>query len=258
MQFSGTTFLLEIVNFLVLLWILKRFLYGPVLAVVARRREEIAQSLATAERTLQEAAVMREQVERRLADGQRERERAHAALEEELRAERERKLAELRKLLEQEREKSQVLEARRLRELSRQTETAAILQGGQFAGRLLARLAGPDLETRLMDLLLADLLAFPAERRGAIADACTRTGGRAQVTSAFPLSDTRRATVANALQVVVGRLPTCEWHVDPQLLSGLRIAIGPWVLHANLQDELRFFAEAANGVEHSDEHADHA
>lgn len=38
MQIDWTTFVLEIVNFLALVWLLKRFLYTPVLDVLARRR----------------------------------------------------------------------------------------------------------------------------------------------------------------------------------------------------------------------------
>ena len=38
MQFDWTTFVLEVLNFLVLLWILKRFLYQPVLDVLDARQ----------------------------------------------------------------------------------------------------------------------------------------------------------------------------------------------------------------------------
>ena len=48
MELNWSTFVLEILNFLVLVWILKRFLYKPVLAVIARRREGIEKSLAEA------------------------------------------------------------------------------------------------------------------------------------------------------------------------------------------------------------------
>ena len=41
MELSWSTFFLEIINFLVLVWILKRFLYKPVMDVIARRREGI-------------------------------------------------------------------------------------------------------------------------------------------------------------------------------------------------------------------------
>ena len=41
MELSGSTFVLEIINFLILVWILKRFLYKPVLGVIAKRRKSM-------------------------------------------------------------------------------------------------------------------------------------------------------------------------------------------------------------------------
>ena len=38
MELDWTTFILEIINFLVLVWILHRFLYQPVMNVIAQRR----------------------------------------------------------------------------------------------------------------------------------------------------------------------------------------------------------------------------
>ena len=48
MQFDWTTFALEIVNFLVLVWILRRFLYRPVTDVIARRAAEVEHRLTGA------------------------------------------------------------------------------------------------------------------------------------------------------------------------------------------------------------------
>ena len=50
MELDWTTFALEIINFLALIWILKRFLYRPVLATLGQRRAGI-------EATLNEARV---------------------------------------------------------------------------------------------------------------------------------------------------------------------------------------------------------
>ena len=48
MELDWTTFALEIINFLVLVWMLKRFLYRPVLATLAERRAGIERTLAEA------------------------------------------------------------------------------------------------------------------------------------------------------------------------------------------------------------------
>ena len=59
MELNWSTFLLEIINFLVLVWILKRFLYQPVLDVIARRRKAIEAQLAEALRLQDEAESLK-------------------------------------------------------------------------------------------------------------------------------------------------------------------------------------------------------
>ena len=48
MEMDWSTFILEIINFLILVWILKRFLYRPILEVIARRREGVEKTLSEA------------------------------------------------------------------------------------------------------------------------------------------------------------------------------------------------------------------
>ena len=48
MELTWSTFILEIINFLILVWILKRFLYKPVMDAIAKRRASIEQSMQDA------------------------------------------------------------------------------------------------------------------------------------------------------------------------------------------------------------------
>lgn len=104
MELNWSTFVLEIANFLVLVWILQRFLYRPVLAVIERRRTAIAKTLSEAEALQTRAAAVREQYERRLADWEQERAAARQTAQQEVDAERARRLQALQVTLEQERE----------------------------------------------------------------------------------------------------------------------------------------------------------
>ena len=55
MQFDWVTFLLEFVNFLVLVWLLTRFFYKPVRNVIEARKKSIEHKIAEAEKTRTEA-----------------------------------------------------------------------------------------------------------------------------------------------------------------------------------------------------------
>jgi len=68
LELNWSTFALEIFNFLVLVWILKRFLYKPVLNVITRRRETIENQLAEARQLHADADALKERYEHRLSD----------------------------------------------------------------------------------------------------------------------------------------------------------------------------------------------
>lgn len=241
MELSWTTFILEIVNFLVLVWILKRFLYKPVLEVIARRRAGIEKTLADARDLQTHAEKLREQYEGRLADWEKERQQARDALAVELEAERRRRLDALQAELQQQREKAREIEARRQADTVRELETAALQQSARFAARLLEQASGPDTQTRLVDLLIDALSRLTAERITALQNSYGKTQEIAAV-SALPLSDDQRRRLKQSLANV---LPDAaiRFGQDRNLIAGLRITVGAWVLAANVRDELRGFAE---------------
>lgn len=250
MELDWSTFALQILNFVVLLWLLQRFLYKPVFAVIERRKADLDRVRAESERLRSEGQALRDRYEHRLAEWEQEKTEARARLAEEIEAERTGLLAELDVALAAEREKARVLDERRQQEQRRRIEELALAQGSRFVACLLERLAGADLEARLVALALEDLRDLPEAQREEIRSACSHGESSMIVASAFPLPPAERAAVATAIQSVVGRPIACEWKEDPSLLAGLRIAMGPWVLGANLRDELKCFAEADYGEQH--------
>lgn len=246
MELNWSTFVLEIINFLVLIWILKRFLYQPILGVIEKRRSAIEARLSESNRLRDEAQSLKSQYEGRLADWEQERRQARDALSQETEAERKRQLAALRDTLEHEREKARVAHERQHTEQQRAAEYRAMLQGAAFAGRLLQQASGPELEERLLRLLLQEL----AQLSTAQLDGLRRQWGTApdsiEVSSAFVLADEQRASLETALQQINGQPIPVRYSQDSELLAGLRIVIGAWVLAANLRDELSGFAEFAH------------
>ena len=246
MELDWSTIVLEMVNFAVLVWLLHRLLYRPVLNVIAQRRAAIESQTAEAQRIRNEADGLRAQYDGRLQTWEQERAEARRKLADELQTERTRQLAELQTLLDQEREKRRVVDERRRQEETRQAEAQALTQSAQFGAKLLARVADPALEVRLTEAALADLQQLPDARLARLREAIETGTGEATIVSAYPMPEAQRRVVVERLTAVLGRTPHCAWKEDAGLVAGLRIAIGPMVLEANLQDELRFFAEASS------------
>ncbi len=243
MELNWSTFVLEIFNFLVLVWILKRFLYKPVLDVIARRRAGIEKTLNDAENLHQDAEKLQEQYEGRLSDWNRERQQAREVLAQEVAEERIRKMAELQSALDQEREKSRVTEARHQADVKRKMEETALIQGARFASRLLEQASGPDTESRLVDLVIADLSRLSDEQITNLRNSYGETPVTVEVVSASPLADQQRQGLEQALASITGQGTSLRFELDKDLKAGIRITIGAWVLGANLQDELKGFME---------------
>jgi F-type H+-transporting ATPase subunit b len=92
-EFDLTTVVLEAANFLVLVWLLKRFLYRPIMAVIEKRRADSEKMLADAEKERRDAEALKEEYAARLAEAGRQRDLALAQLEREIGEERARRLA---------------------------------------------------------------------------------------------------------------------------------------------------------------------
>jgi len=242
-QLDWSTILLEIVNFLVLVWILKRFLYKPVLDIIAKRRTSIESTVAKSESMKQEAEALKEQYESRLADWEQERAKARETLRDEMEAERVRLHKELDLEIQNAREKARVADERRLLEAQRLAEQHAVTQGARFAARLVGSLSGPELDARLVQKMLEELQQFPGDR---IATLRQQAVSRAEVMSARVLDESTRQAIGFALGRLFGHAVDCQYHEDSTLLAGVRITIGPWILRANFKDELQGFVELSH------------
>jgi F-type H+-transporting ATPase subunit b len=161
----------------------------------------------------------------------------------EITAEREKMMGALRESLAQGRERARVVEERRLKQIESETREGAIRTGVQFTARLLARIASPEVEARVVALIAQDLALLQEEQITAFRTGRVASGCAVKVTSAFPLAEAQRSILAQQLIRIAGDNIPVEFTEDIGLLAGLRVSIGPWVLHANVKDELDFFAD---------------
>jgi F-type H+-transporting ATPase subunit b len=245
MQLDWSTVALEIVNFLVLVWLLQRFLYKPILNVVATRRAAIDEAAQRTRELEAQARQLQAQYESRLQNWEQERAQARGALTEELRGERERARVALEKDLEQQRRKAQVLDERRRTEDTARKEREATEQALAFVHRLLAGLSGPELESKLVQLAVDELQRLPQARRSELREAISTASEPVTVSSAYPLLPAQREALTEALRGLLDGTGELRFREEPALLAGVRIRVGPWVLQANLGEELSLFGAAA-------------
>lgn len=242
MQFDWTTFVLEVLNFLVLLWILKRFLYQPVLDVLDARQARVKAEMAQAEKLQNEAAALGQQYQERLAHWTQEREQLRQQLQQDLAQQRASGMEKIRQSLTDEEAKARVRNAATTAiheaELIRQAADEAY----ENVAAMLRRLASPTLTAGIVRLLVEDLAALPDEQQQALRTAAKKIATEAvDIASAHPLDDAAQQEIARGLAAAAGRRLALAIRPDPALIAGVRIAVGECLLHANLLDELAFF-----------------
>ena len=242
MELNWSTFVLEIINFIILVWIMKHFFYKPVLNIIARRKNEIEQTLEEAKRLHDHADSLRGQYENRLHEWEREKQQARDDLKKEIDEQRKNLLQELYTSLEQEREKRRVSDRQQLQVEIDKAEETALTHGAQFASKLLQSVTGPELETRLLDLIINDLDGLPQERIHQLQEDWGEKNYEANIYSAYPLSDTQHQQIEKVLSDLTQRSLSFHYDQDSELLAGVLISIGAWTLSANLRDELKSFA----------------
>jgi F-type H+-transporting ATPase subunit b len=216
----------QIVNFLILIWLLRRLLYGPITRAMAAREARIRDELAEARRLRDEAQ----------AEG--ERYRQLTAAFESAKSER---LAEARAELETwRRDHTQAVrtevEAMRQRwqQALEQEKQAFLLELGRRAGnevlavtrRALRELADSDLEGRVMVRFLAQLQSLPPDDRQRLVAAAREDGGEIHVRTAYPLSKADRDQLSAGITEALGPDLTPRFDTRPELVSGVELRAG--------------------------------
>lgn len=246
MELSWTTFLLEIINFLVLVFILQRFLYKPVLGVVEARQKHVQEALRQAESTQAEAEALKEQYEGRLQAWENERESHRQSLRNDIESERSRQLSKLRDQMAHEREKANALAQHEAAQVARRLESRAVQQGSEFVSKLLKKVADEDLEGRLVDLAVKQLVSLPTAQREQVGTAYAKGNGSVRVVSAGELTSDRRSALERALEKLLGAHVDCDYQQDPGLMAGVRVLVGPWILDTTLAGELDAFVRSSH------------
>ena len=246
----------QMLNFLILVVLLKRFLYRPILDAMEARRARIAAELEEAAGKMQQAEEAARQNAARRVELEESRERlleearAHAdarrrTLLDEARNDAEAGRERWRSAIEQERESF-------LRDLRRRT----VGQVFTIARKALSDLAGADLEERIVEVFLERLHGWDEAGRSEAAVAIRRSGSPIAVRSSFELSESLREKVATAIRGWLGQHVTVDFEVTADPVCGIELRVAglelAWDLESyldGLEEELARSLAVENGGE---------
>lgn len=244
MQIDWITVTAQIINFLVLVWLLQHFLYQPVIQAMDRREQRIADRLNEAGQRETEAREQIEEYRDKQARLEEERQSLLEAYRREAREEKQGLLEEARGEVEETRRHWQRQASQEKREflenLSRQTgHTVA-----EIAGKALADLADAELEERVVDLFIERLNDLDEDTLRDI----PASGEKLCVSTAHELDQHRRGRITRALHEHLGKDLEIEYETVPDLVCGIRLGDEGHAVDWNLVDYMSQITERLDGA----------
>lgn len=214
----------QVLNFIILVWLMKRFLYKPILDAIDARETRIASDLADAAATKAAAEQERDEIRNRNDIFDRERAGLLRRATDGARAERERLLdaarAEADARMAKSRDSSNTDAADFLAALRRKTQAEVFA----VARRTLGDLAATELEQCVVAVFLARLRSLDSASKARLAQALADAGESALVRSAFALAPAQHAEIRRAIKETVSRDVPLHFETAPDLVCGIELA----------------------------------
>lgn len=237
MQIDWLTVAAQWLNFLVLMWLLQRFLYQPIVRAMDKRQQAIDAQLEQAAEKAELAEQNAENYRNKLSELEAHRTVLMAAAREAADAERE-------KLTRQARDDIETLSRQWRQEVERE-QAEAKQQLKQAFGQLvmatarhaLQDLCGLDLQQALLDNFLQRLQTLGAEQKHQLAEAAA---GDLAVACSFELDAGQRQRIEAALRVALNREPSLSFQTLADSCCGIMLITSAYTLEWRLE---QYFAD---------------
>lgn len=232
------TVVAQVLNFIVLVWLMKRFLYKPILNAIDAREGRITAELADAATKKAEAQKDRDAFQHKNEEFDRERATLLTKATDEAKIERQRLIEEARKAADalsaarMESLRSSAIRLNQAITLRTQEEVFAISR------KALADLAGTSLEERISQVFTRRLREMAGSTKEHLGDALRADTQPAVLRSAFDLPGEQRAEIQNALNETFSAEIHIRFETAPDLVSGIELTTTGQKVSWNIADYL--------------------
>lgn len=238
MLFDWFTVGAQTLNFLILVWLMKRFLYKPILDAIDAREKRIALALADAAAKQAEAQKERDEFQKKNEDFDRQRNDLLGKVRDEIKTERQRLLDEAQQAADALRVKRQDALASEMQNVHQDIARRSREEVFAIAQKVLTDLAGTTLEERMGEVFTRRLRELDAEAKAGLAKALNTSSGSVQVRSAFELPPAQRAAMQRALNETFASDIQIRFDTTPDVISGIELTANGWKLAWNIADFL--------------------
>ncbi|WP_340121202.1 hypothetical protein [Methylobacter svalbardensis] len=214
----------QMINFLILIWLLKKFLYRPIIKAMASREQGLVDRLQSVEIQMSEAEQLKKQYEVSLQ--QLDSDKNNILAEARLQAETDRtlQLQSLNDELQQEKKRFDEEMYQQQQELGGVINRVIAEKALQLGGKILSGLADQSLEQQIVEHFLQNLAKLPDDEQSVLQQALSQDDA-VTIISRFPLDETQRSKIRSR----VDQLATVRemvFELNEQLICGITLEAG--------------------------------
>jgi len=245
MQIDWLTVAAQIVNFLILVWLLHRFLYGPITRAMARRENRIKSRLDDAAQEREKAEAKQRELDEKLRELEDQREQKLREAREEADELKHKLEHEARKEVDRKRE-AWLAEMREDRQDFVTQLREAMSEGFRdLADDALRKLADSSLTERMAAVFLERLHDLSADDAERVKEAA-RDEGSVKIESGQPLDADTRRKLTRAIHDMITEKVDVTYEGDVPGLVGIRLRAGSATIEWSVDEYLDRFVDRLN------------
>ncbi|QDV42463.1 ATP synthase subunit b [Stieleria neptunia] len=239
MTIDWFTFIAQIINFLILVGLLRWLLYGPIIAAMNQRETKISRRWNDANEKLAEANETVASYQQQMAEFEQQREAMLQDARRESNEHRERLTREARDDVEQKR--SQWLDGltREQAESADEVRESFGEMAMHSARHTLMELADADLETRVVEKFIQRIKQMDDARRDEITTLLADDATQVRIRSAFELPDDVRDRLCAVVRETLGYPGEIAFQRSADLICGIQLDAGGYSIRWNVDDFVR-------------------
>jgi F-type H+-transporting ATPase subunit b len=230
------TVIAQVVNFLILVWLMKKFLYKPILGAIESREKKIAAELADADKKKQEAKEESDEFKRKNEEIDKERASLLAKASDEANSQGKQMLNEARKTADDLKISREEVLRNDFNNLNQMISDRMQKEVFSITKKVLVDLSGMSLEERMVQVFIHRLKELNKEKFNEILEASADKPFL--IYSAFDLSVENKAEIQNVLNLVFSIEVQIKFKTKPELISGIELVMNGQKLAWSIEEYL--------------------
>jgi len=240
MKVDILTYLFEIINFFVLLWILKKVLYSPVISILRKRKEYINDSIRKAEEAESRYKKLQKQYEELLKEIKETRKSKLAQITQEVEKEKEKLYNQMKRELDAERQKFlESLEIHK-REVLSEIKEETIKTSLELVSKILYNFSDENLHKKLLELAIEGIKNINPEERDNLTEEL-KEHPNIDIETAYILSKKDIEKIQNTIKEILGISVKVNQKENKELVAGVKVHLSSKLIDMSIEGQLSAF-----------------